>query len=496
MTHIFMGGEYAPGAVIDYLSQLRPAQTVVGLSIGADETRLCRCSAGSGGAPELVALSLSGDGPTLPTLIGYQSGQVFIGGDARNAPDAIDGFWVPPEYWQAQCTTSLSYQGVMADYLSALWKSALCRDEELCSAAADGKLLLVLGCPDEGGWLGAAHRERLRALAAKATGCAQVAVLPETNAALMDSLCPDPSCAAPLGAIEPELALASLDGFTGCAGTAAAARGLCKLYIRLQACGARFVSEMKNKIRPFIERERRALMREVAADVCAQAMRDAADALRPLISDGEAHMRAGLIDAVAASVCGSSRIVPACDSAFRQRAAAHGAACRGEILKLCAELSPALYGVCLPANWRAGAEAPSGFSGAELDQKWLGCHISEAVSHSLMSSLTYGFIMGVALIGTYGLWPIFDSDSFNNMRSGHDSQDEELSPALCRKILEKFESPSPRLMKKLASRTAKILEQDGGPGSGFPAAMDELAELCIGSVTLLVRDENSMEVSG
>ena len=79
----------------------------------------------------------------------------------------------------------------MGDYIAELWKNARRFDELLSSAAEGGDVLLVVGCPASPDWTGTEEMRRFAELVRAATGCANVAILPESNAAMMNAACSD-----------------------------------------------------------------------------------------------------------------------------------------------------------------------------------------------------------------------------------------------------------------------------------------------------------------
>lgn len=187
----FLNREYEYGVLYDFLKDLRPGLLIVGLDFGAAETQAYKCSLSQTGATVFEKLKLSSNSNTIPTFICYRDGQAFIGPAARNDPNLIENFKVPPKYWDEPCSTSRNYGQVVGDYIAELWKNARRFDELLSSAAEGGDVLLVVGCPASPDWTGTEEMRRFAELVRAATGCANVAILPESNAAMMNAACSD-----------------------------------------------------------------------------------------------------------------------------------------------------------------------------------------------------------------------------------------------------------------------------------------------------------------
>lgn len=480
----FIGRGYEFGELTDYLKCFSPGLITVGLSVGADEARACR-SVSCG--PEQVlarALMLSDEGESLPALMGYQSGQPFVGAAARNAADVISGFWVPPTYWQAQCTSTHSYEDVMRDFAAGLWRGALSHDAELSEAADAGKVLIAVSCPASADWTGRKELERLAALLREATGCERVAILPEPNAVLMDSLCTDEDCTGPLD-----------DGPDGLPGGGAEpetlARGLCKFGSRVCEASGRISAGWRDGVKPCIDRESRAFMGELAESVYFQVMCAVRDRIRLLVSDGRPHMRNELIDAAFEAVDGAGVIGSACDAVMANSLSTHAAVCRAEMKKQLDAIAGQLCGLRMAeheTSWEADAR-PSGDILARVSYHDFYAQIQAAVCHSLMSKLTYGFFAAVVFVGTFGLWPVLMNDSYSNVKHGRDREDDELSPKACRKVLSNLESPGARHRKRTVSELTDALCEDEELALSFPRAMYELYETSLGQMLLLVSGE-------
>lgn len=480
----FMGREYEFGALFDCLRDFRPGLLIVGLSVGAAETRASRCFRCGEKVALAGALKLSSEGESLPTLIGYQSGQPLVGSAARNTSDVISDFWVPPAYWDAPCTSTHSYGDVMKDFASGLWKNAAGYDEELRAAVSEGQALIAISCPLSPEWTGKEESERLAGLVRSATGCSNVVVLPEPNAALMDSLLADEECAEPLG-LEPR----SLPA--GGASPAELAGGLCKLCFRIGEVSGQLAAAWKDSVKPCIVRESKSLINELAESIYFQTMRAVRDTVRLLVSDGKPHKRKRIVGAAFAAINRKQLIGDAFDAVMNNSLNTHVSICRAETIKQLGPLSPMLYGVPLPEDEQHGEDGEQTFSDVQAPITHYDFYdqIQAAVCHSMISSFTYGFLSALIFVGTLGTWQALMGDSYSNVKHGYNEEDDELSPKMCLKVLSNLEKPSARHKKKTVAAIAGKLIEDEDIASFFPQSMYEFWEVSTGRLLLLITEE-------
>lgn len=679
----FLNREYEYGVLYDFLKDLRPGLLIVGLDFGAAETQAYKCSLSQTGATVFEKLKLSSNSNTIPTFICYRDGQAFIGPAARNDPNLIENFKVPPKYWGEPCSTSRNYGQVVGDYIAELWKNARRFDELLSSAAEGGDVLLVVGCPASPDWTGTEEMRRFAELVRAATGCANVAILPESNAAMMNAACSDAagSGGAPdrpldiMGGIliydagsstidvtyvlmgrlmlimsletgghdldtairrralldngltggesvkstsqvavrfskesfyvggcqemdPPPIVLSDgrrcpyvlnggfmeeavwhtpisyADGTEGvCWGervrefvagsmervrkrsgppgvrrviltggtsyvtqfrqivrdlaaellglgpddvetdqdpSAAVAKGLCKMYLRMSQAAGEINASLSGVIKPLVSREGDKFLRGLSESVYVRAMDRAYERLLPMLCDNLPHSRLAILRAAEEAIEDDPGAGVAFEKTLRDSFRAHSSVIRYETIVQLNSLTQKLYGARLTEDLplpELEFELPEGFlSGISYNG-----HLRSSLGHSAMSSSIYAGVVALVTVGTLGLGPLIFGEEFDNMRYSHECEDGELSSAKCSKILSnlrglrdgKWYSRWDRLRgaprrKQAIQEIENQLDGDSSPmghtllGS-FYQSMFEIFERALGCILLLIFEDAGEE---
>ena len=188
----YLNREYESGMVSKQLKDMRQYDVIAGLDFGHGESVIYKIYKGQTGEWELDHVTMTNTyDSTVPTLMTYQNGKPVIGRAAQYADPLIQCFKEAPQNWGAPgAVGGKTFGNMMEDYIAALWSGAMQFDEGLSEAAAkDGSLLIAVGCPASPAWTDPDSMEEYAALVRRATGCRNVAVMPESNAAIMNAIC-------------------------------------------------------------------------------------------------------------------------------------------------------------------------------------------------------------------------------------------------------------------------------------------------------------------
>lgn len=186
----YLNREYESGMVSKQLKDMRQYDVIAGLDFGHGESVIYKIYKSETGTwtPDRVQMTAAGDF-TVPTLMAYQNGKPVIGRAAQSAGSLIQCFKEAPQNWDAPgAVGGKTYRDLMEDYIAALWSGAMTFDYHLKNVAAD-RMLIAVGCPASPAWTGPDSMEDYAALVRSATGCSNVTVMPESNAAIMNAIC-------------------------------------------------------------------------------------------------------------------------------------------------------------------------------------------------------------------------------------------------------------------------------------------------------------------
>lgn len=150
------------------------------------------------------------DDAKLPALIRFTNDKVIIGKKAKNAPGFFQHFKIEPAKWNTKIDAVHTHEYLMESFIRTLWEQVLQYQPKLAEAAAQGKVLLTVGCPASDDWTNVSAMTSYQKLLKRATNCVHVSVLPESTAAIMAAvLCAEETV--PKHTLELEKGIAVLD---------------------------------------------------------------------------------------------------------------------------------------------------------------------------------------------------------------------------------------------------------------------------------------------
>lgn len=190
--YYYLNREYESGMVHEQITGVLKYDVIAGLDFGHGESVIYKIYKGQDGEWKLERVQMTADDDfTVPTLMAYDvNGKAVIGSNAQYADSLIQCFKEAPENWGNQATgNGKTYGELIEDYIAALWSGAMTFDKGLAKAAKDGSLLIAVGCPASPAWTSPANMKKYADLVRSATGCSSVAVMPESNAAIMNAIC-------------------------------------------------------------------------------------------------------------------------------------------------------------------------------------------------------------------------------------------------------------------------------------------------------------------
>ncbi len=190
MGYNFVGAEYEPGMVYEQLAKVQ-YDYVVGMDFGHGETMVYLYIQGEN---HPISLTLDGE-YKVRSSIAVENGAYIIGKEACGKSNFRMDFKAPFHQWTTGVFTAdkkLYTRGILMEgFLRELWKMVLRNPgygSKLKEAVAEGKVLVTVGCPASSMWTNRIAMGSYRKMIRKATGCENVAVLPESNAAIMTTI--------------------------------------------------------------------------------------------------------------------------------------------------------------------------------------------------------------------------------------------------------------------------------------------------------------------
>lgn len=197
----FLNEPFTQNAVYQQLTNMKYTH-VLGLDIGHGETVVYKCVLKSvtetdekGKNPRAVIKTdinkavVNKEGvERIATMIGFDGGKVIVGSKAAKYPDFYQHFKKEPALWGSDYNKKYTFGQLMEAFIRELWSGIIRFNPEVEAAAKENKLLIAVGCPSSPAWTNPTAVQDYQTLVGKATGCAHVAVLAESTAAIMSAV--------------------------------------------------------------------------------------------------------------------------------------------------------------------------------------------------------------------------------------------------------------------------------------------------------------------
>lgn len=184
--HYYLSGEdFYPGRVYSQLKAME-MDYVVGMDIGHGES-LVYLFDRTNSTVKRKQMNFNDDAK-VASIIGFRGKDAVIGREARGIPGFIQHFKVEPALWNNLADKNYTHRDLMVNYIRALWQGVLHFDPNLYQHAGAGKVLITVGCPSSPAWTNERAVTDYQELVREATGCAHVAILPESTAAIMSAI--------------------------------------------------------------------------------------------------------------------------------------------------------------------------------------------------------------------------------------------------------------------------------------------------------------------